>query len=262
MIGLLLRWYPAAWRARYGEEFEALLQERPLGPFDVADVLLGALDAHLRLRGRGATSTHQKGFVMSLRIGGYAAILGGLLWLVGMTINMADGSDDAWPSMLLVLVGSVAILVALVGLSAFQARANPRLAWAAFVVPFVGCLLVLTGLVVTGLAGDRHVVWGLSGWDLWSPGVLLLLAGSGLFAIASWRSGSVSRFGTLLLGATGLLLVPLVPILSGLIELPWEPTVAGLLLVELATFAGGWLLMGLGAVRADRPTLSSAGGVL
>ena len=41
----LVRLYPASWRARYGEEFEALLEERPLGPFDVADVLLSAVDA-------------------------------------------------------------------------------------------------------------------------------------------------------------------------------------------------------------------------
>ena len=54
MIGLLLRCYPARWRARYGEEFAELLAERPLGPFDVADVLLGALDARLHLRGLGA----------------------------------------------------------------------------------------------------------------------------------------------------------------------------------------------------------------
>ena len=53
MIGLLLRCYPSRWRARYGEEFAAILAERPLGPFDVADVLLGALDAQLHLRGLG-----------------------------------------------------------------------------------------------------------------------------------------------------------------------------------------------------------------
>ena len=53
-----------------------MLEERALGPFDVADVLLGALDAHLHLRGLGAASEHRKGFTMSLRIGGYAAILG------------------------------------------------------------------------------------------------------------------------------------------------------------------------------------------
>ena len=69
MIALLLRLYPARWRARYGDEFAAVLEERPLGPFDVADVLLGALDAHLHLRGLGAASQHAKGFAMSLRIG-------------------------------------------------------------------------------------------------------------------------------------------------------------------------------------------------
>jgi hypothetical protein len=44
----LLRLYPRAWRARYGEEFAALLAESRLSPFVVCDVLLGALDAHLR----------------------------------------------------------------------------------------------------------------------------------------------------------------------------------------------------------------------
>ena len=38
MRRFLVRLYPADWRARYGDEFEALLEERPLGPFDVADI--------------------------------------------------------------------------------------------------------------------------------------------------------------------------------------------------------------------------------
>ena len=50
MIGLLLAVYPASWRRRYGEEFRAVLESRPLGPFDVADVLLGALDAATPVR--------------------------------------------------------------------------------------------------------------------------------------------------------------------------------------------------------------------
>lgn len=262
MIRLLLRGYPAAWRARYGDEFVAMLEERPLGPFDVADVLLGALDAQLHLRGLGAASAHRKGFFMSLRIGGYAAILGGLLWIVGLGVNAADGTDDFWPSMVFVLVGSAAILVALVGLSAFQARAHPRLAWAAFAVPFVGSLLVLVGLVAIIVAGDRTFVAGLSGWDFWIVGLLLLVAGSGLFALASWRTGGVSRAGTAMLGASALLLVPLVPLFAGVFDIPWEPIISIVFLGEIIAFAGGWVLMGLGAVRADRPTLASAGGAL
>ncbi|MHB8672344.1 MAG: hypothetical protein ACYDAK_01535 [Candidatus Limnocylindrales bacterium] len=63
MIGLLVRLYPARWRARYGHEFEALLDERRLGPFDVADVLLGAIDAHLRRGGVASASNDRKGLL-------------------------------------------------------------------------------------------------------------------------------------------------------------------------------------------------------
>jgi len=45
LIGL----YPRAWRQRYGEEFEALLEECLHSPLDALDVALGALDAHLGL---------------------------------------------------------------------------------------------------------------------------------------------------------------------------------------------------------------------
>ena len=140
MIALLLRLYPARWRARYGDEFAAVLGERPLGPFDVADVLLGALDAHLHLRGLGAASQHAKGFAMSLRIGGYAAILGGILWFVALAGNaINDGAESGALVLGWVLVAATILtLVALVGLSAFQARRHPVLVWAAFAIPTVG----------------------------------------------------------------------------------------------------------------------------
>lgn len=43
----LLSLYPASWRARYGEEFAALLENCPLTFTTFADVVLGALDAHI-----------------------------------------------------------------------------------------------------------------------------------------------------------------------------------------------------------------------
>jgi hypothetical protein len=46
----LLRLYPPAWRARYGEEFEALLAELRPSPRIVLDLLFGAWDAHWRVR--------------------------------------------------------------------------------------------------------------------------------------------------------------------------------------------------------------------
>jgi hypothetical protein len=73
MSRLLMRLYPASWRERYGAEFEGLLEERPLGPFDVADVLLAALDAHLYFHRPIGGADEGKGFSMSIRVGGYAA---------------------------------------------------------------------------------------------------------------------------------------------------------------------------------------------
>ncbi len=43
----LVHLYPGAWRDRYGEEFDLLLEECLHSPIDVLDVFLGALDAHL-----------------------------------------------------------------------------------------------------------------------------------------------------------------------------------------------------------------------
>jgi len=43
----LLRLYPRAWRERYGEEFLALLDDRPLSLKHVFDVVAGAADARL-----------------------------------------------------------------------------------------------------------------------------------------------------------------------------------------------------------------------
>ena len=43
----LLRLYPDAWRERYGDEFGALLEDYPLTPFALVDIVLGALDAHI-----------------------------------------------------------------------------------------------------------------------------------------------------------------------------------------------------------------------
>ena len=43
----LIALYPAAWRARYGDEFRALLASRPRSPREWVDIVLGAADAHL-----------------------------------------------------------------------------------------------------------------------------------------------------------------------------------------------------------------------
>jgi hypothetical protein len=46
-VSALLRLYPRAWKARYGEEMAALLDDRPLGRRDRLDLFRGAVDAWL-----------------------------------------------------------------------------------------------------------------------------------------------------------------------------------------------------------------------
>jgi hypothetical protein len=163
MIALLLRLYPARWRTRYGDEFATLLGERPLGPFDVADVLLGALDAHLHLRGLGSYSEHRRGFPMSLRLGGFAAFAGGALLLTGWVWSGVDSADSD-PGIWFFMAGMILLLIGLTGLSAFQARTHPALVWAAFLVPAVGGAVMTFGLIAMAVfPTSRSSVTGLAG---------------------------------------------------------------------------------------------------
>lgn len=47
MIRRSVRLYPKRWRTRYGAEFEAMLEDQPKTPAVLADVVAGAIDAHL-----------------------------------------------------------------------------------------------------------------------------------------------------------------------------------------------------------------------
>jgi hypothetical protein len=263
MLALLLRLYPARWRARYGDEFAVVLEERPLGPFDVADILLGALDAHLHLRGLGAVSEHRKGLAMTLRIGGYAAIVGGALWLLVLAGNVVnDGADAGAVWIVIVMLGAtVATLVALVGLSAFQARSHPVLAWAAFAIPATGGVVMLLGVVAIALNGDsdRALIAGLSGWAISTLGLLTMLAGSGLFALATWRANSLSRAAAVLLAVGALVVIPGLSGLSG--GLVPSALVPLAILASALLFPAGWVAVGISALRTDRAGLPLEGAI-
>ena len=260
MINLLLRLYPARWRARYGDEFAAVLEERPLGPFDVADILLGAMDAHLHLRGLGAASQHAKGFAMSLRIGGYAAILSGILWFIALAGNAINDGADSGSSLLgITLVTSIVVavaatLVALVGLSAFQSRRHPVLTWTAFAIPAIGAVVGLLGVVAMVVAGDSDstFIGGLSAWAVSTIGVTALVLGSALFAIATWLGGSLSRAAAAMLFVGALLVMPAIGgATGGLIP----PVLAYLLLLTAnLAFPAGWIALGVSALRVTGPT--------
>ena len=235
MRSVLIRCYPARWRARYGDEFEAILDERPLGPFDVADILIGALDAQLRLRKVSADIQQGKGFVMSLRIGGIAAILAAPLLALAWFLGYGPVAIDPIVPGVLLIAGLSLLLVAVAGLTAFQARTNPHVTWAAFAVPAIG-------LVVFSIGAFGMVVTGDDYWGLAMIGVLTGVVGSALFAIVTYRTAVLSRGAALLIGVGSVL-----PFAAGVTNF------YALLVVAIICFLAGWFALGVQAIRLDRP---------
>jgi hypothetical protein len=254
MIALLLRLYPARWRTRYGDEFAALLAERPLGPFDVADVLLGALDAHLHLRGLGSYSEHRRGFSMSLRLGGFAAFAGGILILSGWIWSGLDPADSD-PGALLFFVGALALLVGLTGLSAFQARTHPTLVWAAFLLPAAGGAVMTFGIIAMLVAPDQPIVGDISGWYFFMFGLLATIAGSILFAVATYRTGALPRSGAAILG-----IASAISVISFVVGLGMGGEPQPILIAGFLAFPVGWIVLGLQAIRLDRPVMATGAG--
>lgn len=242
MRELLISLYPARWRARYGDEFLAILEERPLGPFDAADILLGALDAQLRLRGVGRQPPPRRGFIMSLRLGGLAAIVGAPLWTAGFVIlNELFGTADVRAPAVMMAVGSLSLLVALAGLSAFQARVQPALSWAAFIVPAVGTVAVIVAMVGVGVGNTALT-------DAFFIGLFAFFIGSSMFAVATFRTGVLSSRAAALLGVA-----PIISMAGG--------SGGGfgdvLILSGLACFTLGWMALGVLAVRQDRAPVAA-----
>lgn len=245
MRSLLIRLYPAGWRARYGDEFLAILEERPLGPFDVADVVLGAIDARLWLRIHEADIAQERRFSVSLRGSGIAALLGASLIVIVIVLTRGlEAEADEPASKIALLLGLGALTVALTGMSAFQARSNPKLVWTAFGVTAVGAVAILIAGVTDLTAG------GSADWraGLLPVGAITAALGSACFGIATYRVSVLSRN-----GALALVFGPAVGFVGAIAvsQNIWE---LGLLLVMIGSigFLAGWFTLGVAAIRLDR----------
>jgi len=242
----ILRLYPSAWRERYRDEMESILDERPPGPFEMADLLLGALDAHLHRRGLGNPSEHRKGTTMSLRIAGIAAIIGGALWGLTWLIIAADqffgGGEGNIPiAFLTMLAACVALLVALASLSAFQAREHQRATWLSFVVPAIGAVMVAGGFI--GMA----VLDGL--WAVGMIGLFMFTIGSAIFGAVTYRTGVFARQASAVLAVGGAVsALGFVVVLT----VDWNSGAQSVMFVGMAVFSMGWILMSADAIRRDR----------
>lgn len=245
MIDLLIALYPARWRQRYGEEFRAVLESRAIGPFDVADVLLGALDARLTPFRLPGTAGSTGGPGMLQRLGGYGAIVGGASWIVG---SLGVLSEESGAFMAVLLLGTAGLLLALVGLSAFQARTQPALAWAAFAIPALGALIAIVGMAGILLAPESSRFLGLSAWEIMLVGLLGTLVGSVLFAGATYRTRVFSRAAAIAVAVTAVAFLGVV-----VINLSATDNSGGGLPIQLVigTFGASWVWLGASALRGE-----------
>ncbi len=250
MRSLLIRCYPARWRARYGDEFLALLDERPLGPYDVADILIGALDA--RLRSHRAAGSPERGLPMSLRLGGIAAIVGAVILGVSWFGTISGALPlDGRALVALIFIGLAALLLALTILSAFQARALPRLVWTAFTFAAVGAIAYTIGMIaLVGVnEGDVTEDGQTFAAVAYALGGVAAIVGFALFGVATFRSGVLSRTGAVLL-AVGPAMGAVAWVAS--FTVGWD--VGGLIMLSaIACFLAGWIVLGIAAMRLDRP---------
>jgi hypothetical protein len=240
-LSALIRLYPAAWRARYGSEFEVLLAERAPSLRDRFDIVLGAIDARLSPQVDSPDSVRRPR--MTDRLAGGAAIAGGLIWsvtyLVGWLIE-AEG-DLSLP------------ILAAVGLMLLSLPGTYLVAYARPVVLGVAAFVVSLGVIVAQLLP----------WDviLLVPVVGILgTIGPGALALAAARAGMSARDRWRLL----------------LMTMPWPfiglfatatgfvPTMVPVPLVIASVLPLGiaWILIGARIAAGGRPasTIATAGG--
>jgi hypothetical protein len=206
----LLRWYPRAWRSRYGEEFAELLvadiEERPRSASRTADVIRGGIVARLGQAGLcgGApepgppADTHRgpadRTGASLAALGCCAAVfaaVGGAMWS-----QLTTGWQWSPPGTAAVTVAMLAMSAAMLALFALAVLAVLPVAWRVAAARAKGMrgpsALFLAGLAVL-LVGGRHFGngWPGTGGHPWAHQGLV----PGGVAAFSWASTlSVSSF--------------------------------------------------------------------
>lgn len=199
---------------------------------------------------------------MNARIAGFAAIAGGALTIIALPAVwlLRDIPEEVATivSIVIFLTVEIALLVALIGLSAVQGRRRPVLTWSAVAVPLTAVVVSLVGMAGMAFRGDAPLVAGLSSWYLWSFGLLGLIIGSVLFAAATAIVGVFSRPGafTLLAGSV-VLVVSFVPAVVGLFDS--EPVMV-VAVIGLLLSGGGWIWLGYAAATQQAVEVEASAG--
>jgi len=128
-LGKLLRWYPRAWRERYGDEFLALVEDALDGRGPGWRLRLGVARSGLRERGHQVRLTGRRVVPRLARDPGLAAIAGGyLIAIAAHVLGPSSGRQaDVILGALIALAGLAGLALLAGGLAALPALARrPR----------------------------------------------------------------------------------------------------------------------------------------
>jgi hypothetical protein len=240
--------YPRDWRARYEDEFLALLADRPPDPLGRLDIVRGAIDARLHPQVNGSSHDPAESPAPPSpwrSRAGWLAMVGGVLWILALVIyakaplivesrGMYRDGSAAGP----VWLAAIALLgVGMLGV----AEDLPRSARFGRAAAYVGFLVGL--------------VWAFVPWFLAAG--LIAFSGLVVAAVAAFRAGRWSglELGVLLLGTAA----PWSVLLTvGLGLLPPPGLSPDLQFLVLGLLSAVWFVTGMSLLRAPRRGAASA----
>lgn len=143
MRAALVRLYPRSWRDRYGVEFEAMLEEQRATLGAVADVVLGAVDAHLT-----KNAPESRGRWLHL-LPGLLLTFGALIWTAAQGFNVGRPWDQQSATAIQIATFSLPIVgVGILAESSFRCGSS-RLRWVGSAIPTAGFLALAAGYLIS-----------------------------------------------------------------------------------------------------------------
>jgi hypothetical protein len=234
-VSRLLRLYPGAWRDRYGEEFLALLAERPSSFADRVDIVRGALDARLQPQIPGPDRVPDRSGLATLAGFGFL-VLAMILWASGPIHYDDYGSYRDGAAAHPYFLAAFGLL----SFGIFRLMKRLSLGWDA--LPRSGVLAIIFA-----------TAWSVGPW-MWLFGVAFLACLVTL-AIGLRRLRLMSTLAVLAIG--GVAIVPVVAF-AAMLFLPWYALrESGLnFVIIMAPLSCLWLIVGVDLLRgSSRPVL-------
>lgn len=242
LVGL----YPADWQARYGPEFEAILEARPPGARDRIDIVRGAIDARLHPQVPGTGDRFPTPRPISSAAPGLLIALGGIAWVLAHSIIATTGPLNA------------------------DLDATPA-------IPFLAAALVLIPLGTTTARGDLPRPTSRRGGALnaglllsaflvfvlpWLGAMVALLAAVALFALSSvYHVVAAARVGWIPRLLAGVVVVATLGLFIGFIPVIGLGAVRLFYMITIVPFGVAWALVGAFMVHRSRmPSTPEAGG--